>query len=267
MTLSELTKLIQKHVGVTADGIYGKNTASAVIKSLGIEQEEPKEEAPEYPSAYSLEPKDMKDDWELLTQCMILNIVNLEDPKCVNPETIRVTKLPAADRGGDWEVAGLSDGFEPGIVNNIRNLINKGNKIQAWHEMIRAIDSKSLSPKVADVMRALDIPAIEYRCRSFGFNAGLSAAIKCLQRALVFVSGKSMVIDGKWGPDTRQFLIWCTTLDFEKKRLLAHYNLKIQEYYKSLKQYKDGTFAKGWTRRWTEDERVANKFLDLGPIK
>lgn len=38
MTLKEKTKLIQKHVGASADGIYGNNTADAIVKTLGIKE-------------------------------------------------------------------------------------------------------------------------------------------------------------------------------------------------------------------------------------
>ena len=34
MTLKDLTKKIQRSVGATADGIYGKNTAHAIIDAL-----------------------------------------------------------------------------------------------------------------------------------------------------------------------------------------------------------------------------------------
>lgn len=40
MSPKEITKLIQTNVGVTADGIYGKNTALAIIKELNLTEEE-----------------------------------------------------------------------------------------------------------------------------------------------------------------------------------------------------------------------------------
>lgn len=40
MSISNVTKAIQEEVGVTADGIYGKNTAFAIIKKLGLSEKE-----------------------------------------------------------------------------------------------------------------------------------------------------------------------------------------------------------------------------------
>jgi len=40
MSLADITKKIQSKVGVTADGLYGKNTALGIIKGLGFSKEE-----------------------------------------------------------------------------------------------------------------------------------------------------------------------------------------------------------------------------------
>ena len=40
MSTKEITKQIQAGVGVTADGIYGPNTALAIIKGLKLSEKE-----------------------------------------------------------------------------------------------------------------------------------------------------------------------------------------------------------------------------------
>ena len=40
MLTRDITKAIQKDVGVTADGIYGRSTALAIIKKLNLSEKE-----------------------------------------------------------------------------------------------------------------------------------------------------------------------------------------------------------------------------------
>lgn len=150
MNLKQITKLIQDSVGVTADGIYGINTAKAIASKLGLETEEKETEEKEregFNASDLLDPEKNRSSYPLLVRCMVLNIVNLEDPKCVNPDTMRVHRLPAADRGGKWEVAGLSDGYEPEVVDFIRKEIEAGRRQSAWSSMIHSID-ENLSRRV-----------------------------------------------------------------------------------------------------------------------
>lgn len=265
MNLNQITKLIQDSVGVTADGIYGINTAKAIASKLGLETEEKETEEKEregFNASDLLDPEKNRSSYPLLVRCMVLNIVNLEDPKCVDPNTMRVHRLPAADRGGKWEVAGLSDGYEPEVVDFIRKEIEAGRRQSAWSSMIHSIDEKSITESIEAEMEFLDCHAIQYRFRSFAFNAGISASIKCLQRALNTFLQSPIATDGKWGKNTAKALGDVLT-EYGEKKVLLQFNLKIQDYYKSLRQYKNGTFKKGWECRWTEDEKIAENFLDL----
>lgn len=59
-------------------------------------------------------------------------ILYLEDTRVTGPDSLRVTHLPAADKGGDWEICGICDGIEPAVYNRIKALLDAGRKEDAW---------------------------------------------------------------------------------------------------------------------------------------
>ena len=40
-----------------------------------------------------------------------------ENSRVTGPDSLRVSRLPAADKGGKWEVCVICDGIEPAVVN------------------------------------------------------------------------------------------------------------------------------------------------------
>ena len=44
---------------------------------------------------------------------MAAAILRFENSRVPGPDSLRVSRLPAADKGGKWEVCGICDGIEP----------------------------------------------------------------------------------------------------------------------------------------------------------
>ena len=91
MDLKELTKKIQRHVGVKADGIYGPNTAQAILDKW-VNEELP---------AVALKLSQVH-------ETMARAIARMEDHAVTGPENLRIVRLPASDKGGDWEIGAVS---------------------------------------------------------------------------------------------------------------------------------------------------------------
>lgn len=55
-----------------------------------------------------------------LEQRMAARILLFEDDRATGPETLKVRRLPSADKGGQWEVCGICDGIEPAAFRRIK---------------------------------------------------------------------------------------------------------------------------------------------------
>jgi len=108
---------------------------------------------------------------------------------------LRVYRLPAADGGGSFEVAGINDRFHPQAANKLRDMIAANRQGHA-ETFIRTylLDYTSI------VTRWTTHPAIEAFLRDTAFNRGPKGALRILQLAL------RVPDDGKWGPITRTAL-------------------------------------------------------------
>jgi lysozyme family protein len=108
---------------------------------------------------------------------------------------LRVYKLPAADGGGTYEVAGINDRFHPAAAAKLRDLLAANRQGHA-ENFIRDY----LLDYTAVVAKWTQHPAIEAFLRDTAFNRGPKGALRILQIAL------KVADDGKWGPMTKSAL-------------------------------------------------------------
>lgn len=95
MDLKELTKKIQRHVGVKADGIYGPNTAQAILDKWV------NEELPEVALKLSQ-----------VHETMARAIAHMEDHAVTGPEILRIVRLRTRAASGKY--VGCPTGLNPG---------------------------------------------------------------------------------------------------------------------------------------------------------
>lgn len=119
-------------------------------------------------------------------------IVNAEARRDVKGR-ICVYKLPKADGGGTYEVAGINDRYDGRMAEHLANLIRLNQQQQAEIEARDYILSNTdiVMPWVHNV-------AIEAYLRDCCFNRGPGGAAKILQIAL----GSPVKVDGYVGPVT-----------------------------------------------------------------
>ena len=65
---------------------------------------------------------------------MAAAILRFEDDRVTGPASLRVSRLPAADKGGKWEICGICDGIEPAVFNRLKALLDAGTQEEAWDE-------------------------------------------------------------------------------------------------------------------------------------
>lgn len=108
---------------------------------------------------------------------------------------LKVYKLPAADGGGTYEVAGINDRYHPEAAAKLRDLIVSNRQGHAETYI------RDYLQKYTDlVTKWTDNPAIEAFLRDAAFNRGPKGALRILQLAL------KVADDGKWGPKTKAAL-------------------------------------------------------------
>lgn len=108
---------------------------------------------------------------------------------------LRVYKLPAADGGGAYEIAGINDRYHPEVAGRLKVLIEEGRQSEA-----EALVRKHLLSYTDVVKGWTEEPAIEAFLRDAAFNRGPKGALRILQIAL------GVPDDGKWGPKTKAAL-------------------------------------------------------------
>jgi hypothetical protein len=108
---------------------------------------------------------------------------------------LRVYKLPAADGGGAYEVAGINDRYHPEAAAKLRDLLALKRHGEA-ENFIRDY----LLDYTAVVTKWTQHPALEAFLRDTAFNRGPKGALRILQLAL------KVADDGKWGPQTKAAL-------------------------------------------------------------
>lgn len=164
---------------------------------------------------------------------------------------IAIYKLPKADGGGTFEVAGINDRYHPHQAEHLKDLIELGQHAkaeQAAAEYILAYTDR--------VTNWTSIVAFEAFLRDCAFNRGPGGAAKILQIALGTVA-----VDGDVGPKTRQALA-TVTLD-QRKAFLAKLR-EARETYERRIAPPTGARAKFWKgliNRWNKAHAFALTYV------
>jgi len=160
---------------------------------------------------------------------------------------IAVYKLPAADGGGTYEVAGINDRYHPVKVRELRDLISAGNHTEAETEAAAYIATYTdrVDPWVTN-------PGVEFYLRDSAFNRGAGGAAKILQLAL------EVTADGKIGPLTKEAAAkaGADPRGFLKKLRAA------REEYEVRYIGKRAIFWAGLNNRWNHALAAAETFID-----
>ena len=174
---------------------------------------------------------------------MAAAILRFEDDRVTGPASLRVSRLPAADKGGKWEICGICDGIEPAVFNRLKALLDAGNREEAWEGCLQyVLDNTSA---VRSWMGSDSHPATEFILRDHYFNSGSRNTGKILQRALNDY-GASLTVDGIPGKQTRQTLQAVLARSGEAE-FIASLNEQRKAFYRSCKQFP--VFGRGWLRR------------------
>lgn len=182
-------------------------------------------------------------------------ILRYEDSKA-GPDTLRVKKLPEADKGGDWEICGICDGIEPRVFHSIERMLAVGNREGAWKECCKYVLKNTESVR-AWVFSKQGWQGVEFFLRDHYFNAGARSTAKILQRA-INEHGGNLKVDGLFGGKSHVALgaVACSEGEF-----LASLYEKRDEFYRACKQF--GVFGKGWLNRSEKCYRDAlREFVD-----
>ncbi len=111
---------------------------------------------------------------------------------------LAVYRLPSADGGGTFEVAGINDRYHPEMARRLRQLIEDGAYAEAETQAVHY-----LAQYTDVVTKWTTVPALEVFLRDCCFNRGPKGALRILQLAL------GVHDDGKFGPITTAGLRRC----------------------------------------------------------
>lgn len=182
---------------------------------------------------------------------MAAAILRFEDSRVTGPDSLRVSRLPAADKGGKWEICGICDGIEPAVFNRLKALLDAGKREEAWEGCLQyVLDNTSA---VRTWMGSDAHPGVEFILRDHYFNSGSRNTGKILQRVLN-LHGAGLTVDGIVGDKTRKALrCWLGKVNgsFSVAELCAH----RKKFYHSCRQFP--TFGKGWLNRCDDAYRFA----------
>ena len=186
---------------------------------------------------------------------MAAAILRFEDSRVTGPASLRVSRLPAADKGGKWEICGICDGIEPAVFNRLKSLLDAGKREEAWEGCLQYVLDNTAAVRAWIGSDAH--PATEFILRDHYFNSGSKNTGKILQRALN-IHGAGLTVDGIVGPKTRQELQGQLAGTDE-----AMFRIGGQEerktFYRSCKPFP--TFGGGWLRRCDDAYSVARSLV------
>ena len=186
---------------------------------------------------------------------MAAAILRFEDSRVTGPDSLRVSRLPAADKGGKWEICGICDGIEPAVFNRLKALLDAGRREEAWEGCLQYVLDNTAA--VRSWLGSDAFPATEFMLRDHFFNSGSRNTGKILQRALN-IHGAGLVVDGIVGPKTRQELQDQLAATSEAVFLIALQE-KRQAFYRSCRQFP--TVGKGWLNRCDDAFSVAQELV------
>ena len=184
---------------------------------------------------------------------MAAAILRFEDSRVTGPSSLRVSRLPAADKGGLWEICGICDGIEPAVFNRLKALLDAGKREEAWEGCLQYILDNTAA--VRSWIGSDTHPGVEFFLRDHYFNSGNTG--KILQRALN-IHGAGLTVDGAVGNKTRQALYYRLTRGDEHV-FLASLNERRKAFYRSCRQFP--VFGKGWLRRCDNAYRFARSLV------
>jgi hypothetical protein len=162
---------------------------------------------------------------------------------------LRVYKLPAADGGGTYEIAGINDRFHPDAARRLKELL-EAKRFPAAEEYI--VDYLLAYTDI--VTKWTTHPAIEAFLRDSVFNRGPRGALRILQIAL------RVIDDGNFGPKTRATLLEA----MKKPDALLSSIRRAREAYERKVAPPVGARAKFWVglvNRWNKAYDFAKTFI------
>lgn len=183
-----------------------------------------------------------------LEQRMAARILLFEDERATGPESLKVRRLPSADRGGRWEVCGICDGIEPAAFRRIKALLDEGRRKEAWEACLEYVwtDTRSVRSWIGSAA----YPATEFFLRDHCFNSGGTNTVKILQRALNDEGASpALAVDGIVGDATRSALRR-RLLHGRERDFLTCLRDRRKAFYLACKQFPE--FGRGWLRRTDE---------------
>lgn len=160
---------------------------------------------------------------------------------------LKIYRLPKADGGGSFEVAGINDRYHPEEAKHLAELINSGFTQDA------EIRARDYILKYTGVVKGWHPSvAVEAYLRDTAFNRGPGGAAKILQRAL------GVKIDGGVGPITKAAAakVPAAQLLLDLRKARESYELKIAPPIGARKK-----FWSGLQSRWDKALRFAQSLL------
>mgnify|MGYP001531209633 CR=1 FL=1 len=165
---------------------------------------------------------------------MAAAILRFEDSRVTGPDSLRVSRLPAADKGGKWEICGICDGIEPTVFNRLKALLDAGRREEAWEGCLQYVLDNTAA--VRSWLGSDAYPGVEFILRDHFFNSGSRNTGKILQRALNTVLAQT-----------------------GESEFLSTLNERRKSFYHSCKQFP--VFGKGWLNRSNEAYRFAQSLI------
>ena len=174
---------------------------------------------------------------------MAAAILRFEDSRVTGPASLRVSRVPAADKGGKWEICGICDGIEPAVFNRLKSLLDAGKREEAWEGCLQYVLDNTAAVRAWIGSDAH--PGIEFFLRDHYFNSGSKNTGKILQRVLD-KHHSGLTVDGIIGPMSKAFLHNSLSRGNDVA-FLDDLREQRAAFYRSCKQFP--TFGKGWLRR------------------
>ena len=186
---------------------------------------------------------------------MAAAILRFEDSRVTGPTSLRVSRLPAADKGGKWEICGICDGIEPAVFNRLKALLDAGKREEAWEGCLQYVLDNTAAVRAWIGSDAH--PGIEFFLRDHYFNSGSKNTGKILQRVLD-KHHSGLTVDGIIGPMSKAFLHNSLSRGNDVA-FLDDLREQRAAFYRSCKQFP--TFGRGWLRRCDDAYSVARSLV------
>lgn len=186
---------------------------------------------------------------------MAARILRFEDDRVTGPASLRVRRLPAADKGGSYEICGICDGIEPATFRRIKTLLDSDKRQEAWDACLEYVWHNTRA--VREWIGSDAYPGTEFYLRDHYFNSGSKNTLKILQHALND-SGAQLSVDGLIGPKTRASLR-DRLAQGDERVFLSDLRARRKAFYMSCRQFR--VFGRGWLSRTDEAGDYALTFI------